>query len=112
MTGSGARAQRRAEARARAAAGVAVAARRVIQPEHAGDVDVLVFEVGRALHDLKREGGDLASRLAITVGSDHPQYPGVTVVEAKAARAVTRPASAAFDYAADAADNDRDDAAQ
>lgn len=90
MTGSAARKQRRAEGRVLRAAGVAVVARRIIRPEHEGDVDVLVFEIGRAIHDLRREGGDLTSRLAITVGGDHPQYPGVIVVEAKASEAVKR----------------------
>ncbi len=94
MTGSSARKQRREEARVMRAAGVAEVARRVIQPEHAGNIDVIVFEVGRALHDLRRKGGDMSSRLAVTVGGDHPQYPGVVVVEAKASAVLTKHAPA------------------
>lgn len=98
--------------RAMRKAGVAVAVREVVtsvvfQPSSIN----LGYYVSRALESLEREGADLTSRIAITIGNDHPNFPGQTVVEAKAAAAVT-PSRASFDYQADAVDNDRDDAGQ
>lgn len=88
--------------RAMKKAGVAVAVRVFVE---GGNVHTAV---SKAMVRLEMEGADMSSRIAITVGDDHPNFPGRTVVEAKAAASVApRPS---FDYAADAADNDRDDA--
>lgn len=93
-------------------AGVAVAVREVVQfqPRHETDTESIIHYVGQALRRLEIEGADMTSRIAITIGNDHPNFPGQTIVEAKASRAVKPGAS--FDYQADAADNDRDDAGQ
>lgn len=77
------RRERRATDRAMRKAGVAVAVLRVF--DH---VSMIATEVDTALDDLQAAGADMTSRLAITVGSDHPSHPGRYVVEAKAARAV------------------------
>lgn len=92
--------------RAMKEAGVAVAVRVVVPtPVARHTIDSALMH---AMFDLERNGADMSSRIAITIGDDHPNFPGRTVVEAKAAASVApRPS---FDYAADAADNDRDDA--
>lgn len=92
-------------------AGVEVAVREVVTAAvfHPSSVN-LGYYVSRALEKLEREGADMTSRIAITIGNDHPNFSGQTIVEAKASRAVAPRAS--FDYEADAVDNDRDDAGQ
>lgn len=105
---SSARQHRRAMRRA----GVELAVREVVQFEsrYESATDSIRHHVGVALYRLEVEGADMTSRIAITIGNDHPNFPGQTVVEAKASRAVAPRAS--FDYQADAVDNDRDDAGQ
>lgn len=76
--GSDARQHRRAMAKA----GVAVAVREVVKGPTIGYMRQAI-EV--ALHRLVAEGADLTSRIAITIGNDHPSFPGKTIVEAKAA---------------------------
>lgn len=94
--------------RAMRKAGVAVAVREVVDT---GGVTGIAAAVSRSLFKLATEGAEMSSRIAITIGNDHPNFPGQTVVEAKAAASVTPP-RASFDYQADAVDNDRDDAGQ
>lgn len=73
------------------AAGVAVVARVELEGRYAGKRDTYANAVVRALAELEREGADMSSRLAITIGTDHPEYPGKVLVEAKAAAAVQHP---------------------
>lgn len=82
---SASRAQRRAEKRAMQRAGVALVARRNL-PRGLAPVAARVSPlVAEALQELEGKGADMTSRVAITIGSDHPSFPGETVVEAKVA---------------------------
>lgn len=98
--------------RAMKKAGVAVAVREVVSDGHpvtlTGRISMAVV---RALVLLHEEGADMSSRIAITIGDDHPNFPGRTVVEAKAAASVERPTSTQVASRLLAAtDPDRDDA--
>ena len=66
------------------AAGVAAVARTTIPPKLV-TIETIAAGVENVLALLDREGGDVTGHLAITVGGDHPSFPGVTVIEAKAA---------------------------
>jgi len=76
------------------AAGVAVVARTTIPPKLV-TIETIGAGVENVLELLDREGGDVTGHLAITVGGDHPSFPGVTVIEAKAQR--RKPAAAHAD---------------
>lgn len=75
--------------RAMKKAGVAVAVREIVSHDFTVSLSVRIRgAISRALLNLEREGADMSSRIAITVGDDHPNFPGRTVVEAKAAASV------------------------
>lgn len=82
---SAAREARRRQERALRAAGVAAVARTTIPPRLV-TIETIGAAVENALALLDREGGDVTGHLAITIGGDHPNFPGMTVVEAKASR--------------------------
>lgn len=89
---SAAREKRRRLERAMRKAGVAVVARDLIDPRHLtveSGVPVLVASIEDTLERLVKAGGDVAGHLVITIGPDHPEYPGKVTVEAKAADTVT-----------------------
>lgn len=65
------------------AAGVAAVARTTIPPRLV-TIETIAAGIENVLALLDREGGDVTGHLAITVGGDHPSFPGVTVIEAKA----------------------------
>lgn len=71
------------------AAGVAVVARVELDAKYAGKRDTYGNAVVRALAELEREGADMTSRIAITIGTDHSNFPGKVLVEAKAAEALS-----------------------
>lgn len=72
------------------AAGVAAVARTTIPP-HLVTIETIGAGVENVLALLDREGGDITGHLAITIGGDHPSFPGVTVIEAKAQRRKPEP---------------------
>lgn len=98
---AGRTARRRAE-RARKAAGAALVTRAVvplidaIAPEEA--LGAYVAETVKALMEA---GADLdRGRVVVTVGRDHPDFPGQTVIEAKAsAKKAADPCDCPVDHA-------------
>lgn len=89
---SAGREQRRRLERAMRKAGVAVVARDLIDPAHLtveSGVAILVASIEDTLERLVAAGGDVTGHLVITIGPDHPEYPGKVTVEAKAADTVS-----------------------
>lgn len=89
---SAGREKRRRLERAMRKAGVAVVARDHINPAHLaapfGGLAALVASIENTLERLVEAGGDITGHLVITIGPDHPEYPGKVTVEAKAADTV------------------------
>lgn len=84
MTGSRNRARRRALERAKRAAGVVLVDRRDHDASFAANGDLVAINVGAAVARLHHAGADLAQRVEVTMGMDHPDFPGRFVIEAKA----------------------------
>lgn len=84
MTGSRSRARRRTLERAKKAAGVVLIDRRDHDVSFAANRDLVAINVGAAVARLYHAGADLAQRVEVTMGTDHPDYPGRFVIEAKA----------------------------
>lgn len=72
------------------AAGVAAVARTTLPPRLV-TIETISAGVENVLALLDREGGDITGHLAITIGGDHPSFPGVIVIEAKAQRRKSEP---------------------
>ena len=81
----GNRAKRRAEKRVMQRAGVAIVARRNLPRGVEPVAERLASLVRDALWDLEAKGADMSSRIVVTIGGDHPSFPGETIVEAKVA---------------------------
>jgi hypothetical protein len=78
------RRQRRATAAAMRRAHVDVVARTFLPPSITS-IEATTTAIEDALERLEAEGADMSGRLVITIGSDHPDYPGRRTIEAKAA---------------------------
>lgn len=95
MTASRSRQRKRAAARAQAKAGVALVDRRRFSTAMLGKPDMLALNVGAAVARLFASGADVSrGHIAVTVGVDHPDFPGEVVIEAKAHAVKPRPEAA------------------
>lgn len=80
---SAARRKKRSTRQAMQRAGVAAVSRTFLPPATV-TVGSLVSAVEVTLEGLESQGADLLGRIVITIGGDHPEYPGRTTIEAKA----------------------------
>lgn len=90
MPASDARKARRAKARRLRALGADMVERIHLPfpPAHVTQrdrVDVLVWEVARAIKGIAQDGADLDETIAVTIGK-HPSFPDGVTIEAKATR--------------------------
>lgn len=88
------RAARRTAAKAAGVKGQLVSATRVVADVDSADVDPgtrdLVAAILNAIDELQSKGGAPLERCVVTIGRDHPEYPGRLVVEAKTDRMAPR----------------------
>lgn len=71
-----------------AAAGVSSVARTIVDTDgadHTQITNAVRAASDRVLLELYRDGADFNQRVTVVIGSDHPDFPGKLVVEAKAA---------------------------
>jgi len=92
------RAARRSAAKAAGVKGQLVSATRVVEvdPDDSNPNDsdpdwrYLAVAIADAIDELRSKGGAPLERCVVTIGQDHPGYPGRLVVEAKTDRMAPR----------------------